>query len=36
MSYTKEQIARAKRESESGICEGCRQPQRDCVCEEEG
>jgi DTW domain-containing protein YfiP len=34
MAFTKEEIARAKRESETGICEGCLQPQRDCLCDD--
>jgi hypothetical protein len=30
---TEEDKARAKREAKSGICEGCKQPQRDCLCD---
>jgi len=30
---TEEDKARAKREAQSGICEGCKQPQRDCLCD---
>jgi DTW domain-containing protein YfiP len=33
MTFTKKEIARAKRESETGICEECNQPQRDCLCD---